>query len=736
MKYASIILDDNIDKSLDYLIPKDMENVKPGVRVEVPVKNFFRKGFVLEVKASSQIENVKPIKAVLTEELFSKDLFSLALWMAKYYSCSLSKVFRCIIPPSIKKEIKPKSQIFLSLSKTKKETLQVCQELLVKNPLQSQILELLLKSKKGLFLSDILKITNSSKSPVDSLVNKKILKATKLISDDTDLLLTHDYFRTQPKSLNKEQKEAFDKINQSLLDSKFETHLIFGVTGSGKTEVYLQAIQRALDLNKSAIMLVPEIALTSQTIERFKARFNEKIAILHHRRSQGERFDAWHKILKGEVRIVIGARSAIFCPLKNIGLIIVDEEHDSSYKQTEEAPSYHARNIAVMRGKFSHATVVLGSATPSLESYFNAISNKYILSTLPTRATQASLPHVSIVDMKSDINRNLHFSEKLLSSIKDRYDKGEQTILFLNKRGYHSFLICSRCAHVIKCPHCDISLTFHKKENILACHSCDYKTLPKKTCPVCDNPESLQYKGFGTEHVEASLKAIFPEIRTLRADKDTTTQKNSHELLFKEFKAGKADVLIGTQMIVKGLHFPSVSLVGVLNSDLALNIPDFRSSEAVFQLITQVAGRAGREDLKGEVIIQTFMPENSTILMASKQDYLSFYSSEIENRKLFEYPPFSNLIKLVFSGIDEKQTLSVSQKFREELILNLSSDMKIYPVLPSGKPKISDHYIFQFLVRGKNTPVLSEKIALVKNKFKIPSTVDLFIDVDPISTFF
>jgi len=736
MKYASIILDDNIDKSLDYLIPKEMENVKPGVRVEVPVKNFFRKGFVLEVKASSQIEHVKPIKAVLTEELFTKDLFSLALWMAKYYSCSLSKVFRCIIPPSIKKEIKPKSQIFLSLNKTKKETLQVCHELLIKNPLQSQILELLLKSKKGLFLSDILKITNSSKSPVDSLVNKKILKATKLISDDTDLLLTHDYFRTKPKSLNKEQKEAFDKINQSLLASKFETHLIFGVTGSGKTEVYLQAIQKALDLNKSAIMLVPEIALTSQTIERFKARFNEKIAILHHRRSQGERFDAWHKILKGEVKIVIGARSAIFCPLKNIGLIIVDEEHDSSYKQTEEAPSYHARNIAVMRGKFSHATVVLGSATPSLESYFNAINNKYILSTLSTRATKASLPHVSIVDMKSDINRNLHFSEKLLSSIKDRYDKGEQTILFLNKRGYHSFLICSKCAHVIKCPHCDISLTFHKKENILACHSCDYKTLPKKTCPVCDNPESLQYKGFGTEHVEASLKAIFPEIRTLRADKDTTTQKNSHELLFKEFKAGKADVLIGTQMIVKGLHFPSVSLVGVLNSDLALNIPDFRSSEAVFQLITQVAGRAGREDLKGEVIIQTFMPENSTILMASKQDYLNFYSSEIENRKLFEYPPFSNLIKLVFSGMDEKQTLSVSQKFREELILNLSSDMKIYPVLPSGKPKISDHYIFQFLVRGRNTPVLSEKICLVKNKFKIPSTVDLFIDVDPISTFF
>lgn len=734
MKYASIVLDDNIDTPLDYLIPDGLE-VRPGVRVEVPLKNFFRKGFVLEIKSSSAVANVKPIKAVLSEELISKDLFSLALWMAKYYCSSLSKVFRCMIPQSIKKEIKPKSQIFLSLNKSKKETLHFCQELLIKNPLQSQILELLLKAKKGLFLTDLLKITNSSKSPVDSLVNKKIIKSTHVLAND-DFLLSHEYFKRGPKLLNSEQQTALNKIKHSLVSAKFEVHLLHGVTGSGKTEVYLQAIQKALDLNKSSIMLVPEIALTSQTIERFKSRFDEKIAILHHRRSHGERYDAWQQILKGEVKIVIGARSAIFCPLKNLGLIIVDEEHDPSYKQSEEAPSYHGRNIAIMRGKFSSAAVVLGSATPSLESYYNAAKDKYILSTLSSRATSSPLPNVTIVDMKLENNKNSYFSEKLLSSIKSRYEKGEQTILFLNKRGYNSFLTCKSCGHVIKCPHCDISLTFHKKENILSCHSCDYKTSPQKSCPLCQNLESIHYKGFGTEHVEASLRAIFPEIRTLRVDRDTTGQKNSHERLFKEFKAGKADVLIGTQMIVKGLHFPSVSLVGVLNSDGALNIPDFRSSESIFQLITQVAGRAGREEIEGEVIIQTFMPLSPPILKASKQDYLGFYHSEIENRRLFDYPPFCNLIKLVFSGKDEKQTLQSAEQFRQNLIKNLTSDDKIHPLVPSGHAKIKDNYIFQFLIRSKKILDLSQKIAQVKNNFKLPSNVDLFIDVDPISTYF
>lgn len=740
MNYASVILDENLEKPLDYQIPEELSSkISPGVRVEVPIKNVFKKGYVFELKDKPEIEKVKPIKDVLSDELISKELFSLALFMSEYYCCSLSKILRNIVPSSIRKEIKPRFNIFLSLNSTKDETAKACAKLLQKSPQQAEILELFLKAKKGLYLSDILKITNSSKSPVDSLIKKKLLKATKISVVEESFLLDQEYFKTTAKNLSPEQKIAFEKIVSSLEKSSFETHLIHGVTGSGKTEIYLQSIQKTLDLGKSAIMLVPEIALTSQTIERFRSRFDEKIAVIHHRRSQGERNEAWHQIASGEAKIVIGARSAVFSPVKNLGLIIVDEEHDSSYKQSEESPSYHARNIAVMRGKFSNATVILASATPSLESYFNAKNNKYILSTLSSRVQSANLPEVQIINMKNEIEKNkgfTHFSEKLLSSIKERYEKGEQTMLFLNRRGYNNFLICLDCSNVIKCPHCDVALTFHKKENILSCHSCDYKIIPPKECPSCKKSNHMQYKGFGTEHVEASLKAIMPEIRTLRVDRDTTVHKNSHETLFKEFKAGKADVLIGTQMIVKGLHFPAVTLVGVLNSDGALNIPDFRSSEVVFQLITQVAGRAGRADLKGEVIIQTYMPDNQIINLASKQDFLSFYSSEIEIRKLFEYPPFTNMVKINFSGTDENETKGFAEIFRSKLIAKLPLDTKIHPLIPSGRAKLKDKYKFHFLIRGKKILLISKQISSLQSELKRPSYIDMFIDVDPTNTFF
>lgn len=740
MKFVSVILDDNLEKELDYCIPEAlMDKIYPGIRVEVPVKNSFRKGYVYEIKEKSEFEKIKPIKSILSEIVISKDLFSLAFWMSRYYCSSFSKTLKSLIPPSIRKEIKPRHSLFLTLNQSKAQTAKLCAELFLKNPTQGQILELFLKAKKGIFLSDLLKITCKSKSPVETLLKKNILKANKIISDESTLFLEYEYFKTKPKTLTEEQKKAFDKISSSLEKSLFETHLIHGVTGSGKTEIYLQAIQKALDLNKSSIMLVPEIALTSQTIERFKSRFDEKIAIIHHRRSLGERYEAWNQIIKGDAKIVIGARSAIFSPMKNLGLIVVDEEHDSSYKQSEEAPSYHARNIAVMRGKFCSATVILASATPSLESYYNAKQKKYILSTLSSRVEKAKLPNVHIVDMRNEMDQNkgfTHFSQKLLDGIKLRFERGEQTMLFLNRRGFHNFLICLNCSSVIKCPHCDLALTYHKKQNILSCHSCDFKILPLALCSKCKTSSHLQYKGFGTEHVEASLKAIIPEIRTLRVDKDTTSGKNSHDTLFKEFKAGKADVLIGTQMIVKGLHFPSVTLVGVLNSDGALNIPDFRSSEVVFQLLTQVAGRAGRAELSGEVIIQTFMPDNPIIQRAAKQDFLSFYESEIEERKMFDYPPFTNMVKINFSGEDERQTKEFAEKFRLALINKLDSDTKIHPVIPSGRAKVKDKYRFHFLIRGKKNSFISKQISLVKIEMKKPTEIDLLIDVDPSNTFF
>lgn len=419
----------------------------------------------------------------------------------------------------------------------------------------------------------------------------------------------------------------------------------------------------------------------------------------------------------------------------NLGLIIVDEEHEPSYKQTEESPCYHARDVAVMRGKLCSAAVVLGSATPSMESYHNAKTGKYRLSKLTIRADAANLPTVSLIDMRHEFDKAKGFalfSEPLLSAIEKRLKLGEQTLLFLNRRGYNTSQLCTKCSHSIVCPHCDISLTFHLGENILACHLCDYKLQPPRSCPSCGDSEGLKFKGAGTEKVERALHAIFPEARTLRLDADTTRHKGSHDLLFKQFRSGKADILIGTQMIAKGLHFPSVTLVGVLNADASLNIPDFRASEQVFQLITQVAGRSGRGALAGEVLIQTHLTDHPTILLAKEQDYEGFYAQEIEVRKLFNYPPFTHLAKITFTGTDAEKTLSAAKKLREELIRHLPGSFEIHPAIPCGHAKVKDQFRFQILIKGEKIPSFLQEI---QNKFT-QKPIRLSIDIDPLSTYF
>ena len=737
---AAVILESNIDKSLDYSIPKEMlSHIKEGMLVEVPLRGRLKKGFVISLKSHTTINKTLKINRLISKEVISKDIFKLAFWMSKYYCTSLSKIFKFIIPSSIRNEINPKYCIYISSNKTKKELIKILQDLLVskKSLKQTKAIEFLLKVKKGILLTDLLSKTNLTRSPIDSLVRKKVFISKKVLADETDILKNAEFFQTKPKKLNNDQKVSLDKIVESVKKNKFETHLIFGITGSGKTEIYLQAIEQTLALNKTAIMMVPEIALTSQTIERFRSRFKEKIAVLHSKKSSGEKNIAWKSIHTGEAKIVIGARSCIFCPIQNIGLIIIDEEHDSSYKQTEEAPTYNAKHLAIMRAKYVDATVVLASATPSIESYYNALKNKYILSTLPKRVGKATLATVKVINMTNEIKKSKsYFSLDLLKAIEKRCEKGEQTLLFLNRRGYNTSLHCLDCSYVFKCKHCDITLTYHKKDNLLACHLCGYKSHVHKNCPSCNSSEYIKYKGFGTEHIQSALHAIFPNIRTIRVDRDTTGSKNSHETYFKQFRAGKADVLIGTQMIVKGLHFPSVTLVGILNTDGALNIPDFRSTETVFQLITQACGRSGRAELSGEVIIQTYMPQNEAIGFAAKQDYLSFYNLEIENRKAFDYPPFSQIAKIAISSSDEQKAKYFAEKFRDKLINNLSSNYKIHPVLPSGRAKVKDVFRFQFLIRGKKMIYLTEIINKTKKELILPSRVNLFIDIDPISTFF
>ena len=739
MSIAEVVLDTALERPLDYSIPATCPPLKVGMRVEVPLRGKTAKGTILALKEKSPFSKIKPlIKALGEEPLISDDLFQLTLWISKYYSTPLSKVFKTVLPPSLRDEKKThKMQSFVKPLLSLNALRETCEALRRANPAQAKVLDLLLHAPKGLFLTEILERAKVTQSPVKTLVKKEILRMQE-VKVDRSPVFEHDFFPTKPKKLHPEQQKSLDEILKT--ENTFATHLIHGVTGSGKTEVYLQAIQHVLDRGQGVIYLVPEIALTSQTIERFKGRFGgEQIAILHHRLSDGERFDAWHRIKAGSAKIIIGARSAIFSPVTKLGMIIVDEEHESSYKQSEEMPKYHARDVAVVRGKLANCPVVLGSATPSIESYHNALAGKYHLHTLKWRADQAQLPTVNIVDMKREYEKAggyTLFSQPLIEGIEQRLAKGEQTLLFLNRRGYHTSAQCPKCAYVETCPHCDLSLTFHRGAQILSCHLCDFRKPPPKECPSCQAEGPLKFKGAGTEMVERALHALFPDVRSLRLDADTTRHKGSHEKLFKQFRSGKADVLIGTQMIAKGLHFPLVTLVGVMGLDGSLNIPDFRASENAFQLLTQVAGRSGRGELAGDVLIQTHLPEHVTIGHASRQDYETFYAEEIQVRQLFGFPPFNHLVKFSFSAATLRICEEVAKAFRQKLIETLPSGVEIHPVIPCGYAKIKGKHRFQCLIKTEKIQQILSSIERLRAQSKMPRDVRLSIDVDPLSTFF
>ncbi len=740
-KYASVILEVSIDKSLDYGIPDAlMPELRVGMRVEVPLRGRMQEGYVTSIKDKPDFTPVKPIRKILSSvELITPDLFELALWMARYYCAPLRQIFKVMVPSSLRGNASAKEQLYVTRNKTREQLADYCRENRDKLQAQIKVLDVMLQVTKGILLSELLEATDGSKSPVDTLVKKGLLTVANMQIDRSPLE-NQEYFKTKPKVFTEEQQIAFKSISNTLDQNIFGVHLVHGVTGSGKTEIYLQAIEKALNANKSSIMLVPEISLTGQTIERFRSRFEGNIAILHHRLSQGERFDEWHKIQRGDAKIVIGARSAVFSPVVNLGLIIVDEEHENSYKQSEEAPCYHARDMAIMRGKLTGSAVILGSATPSLESYYNAKNGKYHLSTLLQRAASASMPAVKIIEMKHEYTKAkgfTNFSEALLDGIKKRQEVGEQSILFLNRRGFHTSLLCQECGVSVRCIQCDLALTFHKGESSLRCHLCNYEvTPPPKCCPSCKNENPMKFKGVGTEQIERSLHAIFPEMRTIRIDADTTRHKGSHQRLLREFATGKADVLIGTQMIAKGLHFPQVTLVGVLNSDATLNLPDFKASEMAFQLITQVSGRSGRGTMPGEVLIQTCMPEDQTIIHASKCDFLSFYADEISSREMFNYPPFSQMVKVGFSGLEEKLVLNFAEHIRLQLAQRLPKTFETNPTVPCGYAKIKNRYRYQFLARGPSVYPINRTMEALMQTIKLPRDLHMTIDVNPTSTYF
>lgn len=737
--FATVLLDKGIDKPLEYKIPQNLiEKVRMGSRVLVPLRSREVKGTVLLKHGDELFPDPHSIQDVLVEEShISQDLFDLATWISKYYATPLRKVLLTMVPSTMRKEMKPPTEKWIlpgvSLVKLK-EYLELHRHKYAK---QCEVIDHILEMPKGINQKDLLAKPHISRASIQSLVKKGIL-SEKEMEIDFFPFSEEEFLNPGKKTLNDEQRQAYQSVIESLEKDSFATHLIHGITGSGKTEIYLQAMDHARNLGKDVILLVPEIALTSQTIERIKSRFSEKIAILHHRLSDRERFSSWQKMQSGEIHIVIGARSAIFSPMPNVGLIIIDEEQETAYKQTEEMPCYHARDIAIIRAKFANATVVLGSATPSLESYNNALNGKYQLHKLTKRAGHAEDPTITIINMQSEhekANSSL-FSNPLLQGIKSRIEKGEQTLLFLNRRGFFSCQKCEACDEVIKCKHCDLTLTYHKEENILSCHLCGYTLSPVPTiCPACHAENAFKYRGPGTEQVQRALHKIFPDIRTLRMDRDTTKKKKSHDLIFKEFRSGKADVLIGTQMIAKGLHFPSVTLVGVIYADSGLMIPDFRAQESCYQLLTQVAGRSGRGHLPGEVIFQTSHPDHLVIQSAAHGNYHDFFTAEMGNRELFSFPPFVQVVKILFSGFNEKRTEKEIDAFYRSCIRQIPGQFTLYPPSPCGYTRVKGKYRFQFLIKGPRGIALSAILARIYQDSKKVNGINILIDIDPISTF-
>lgn len=541
----------------------------------------------------------------------------------------------------------------------------------------------------------------------------------------------HDFPMTQPFALNDEQAHAVERIVAAETNRDATTFLLEGITGSGKTEVYLQSIAQILAKGKTAMMLVPEIALTPQMVQRFKSRFGKAVAVLHSGLSQGEKYDEWRKIERGESQVVVGARSAVFAPLENIGLIIIDEEHEATYKQ-DEAPRYHARDLAIWRSQYHHCPVVLGSATPSLESRARGQKNRYELLFLTKRAHEAAkLPDVTIVDLKDEYTQKNTgtFSRLLQEKIADRLVKKEQIVLLLNRRGYSSFMMCRDCGYVQECPNCDISLTLHMDVRKMACHYCGHQEAIPNKCPDCQSPK-IRYYGTGTQKVEEELQTLYPSARILRMDVDTTRKKGAHERILKTFEEQKADILLGTQMIAKGLDFPNITLVGVLNADTALNLPDFRSSERTFQLLTQVSGRAGRGEKSGEVIVQTFNPDHHSIVLAQAQDYETFYRHEMRLRHQSGYPPYYFTVKISASHPSEEVAAKKMYQIAEKLKNGLSPNSQILGPIPSGVARIKNRYHYQLILKYKQEPQLHQMLREILETSQVDQRQNLFVAID------
>ncbi|MCP5538275.1 MAG: primosomal protein N' [Akkermansiaceae bacterium] len=731
MPAARVLIDGPSELVFDYAIPEGMD-AKPGCRVKIPLRNRASTGTILDItEEMPQNFDLRPIDTLIDPEpLITPHLLNLGKWMADYYGSPMELVMRALLPEAVRQESNSeKTRKIVVL--TRKPDEEAMAKLAKRAQRQHVIISLLEAAGGQMALKDLGggAVTASVKA-----LEKQGLVEFKEEAVRRDPDEGEEFLEDKPLVLNPGQTVAMEHVLAQINEPQ-KPMLMHGVTGSGKTEVYLQAAQHCVDAGKSVLILLPEISLTPQTVQRFKSRFasiQDQVAVLHSHLSQGERFDEWHRIRSGKARIVIGARSAVFAPLTNLGIIIVDEEHENSYKQ-DSAPRYHGRDLAVLRGHLEQCAVLLGSATPSLESFHNTETGKYHLLTLEERADGQSLPIIRIVDMRIEGKKHKGgpaiLSDPLRGRMEAKLAEGEQVILFLNRRGFARSLQCPGCGHVCECRHCALPLTYHRAEERLICHMCGHQAITPKKCPECGDP-SIRFQGYGTEQVEGVLKKVFPLARLARIDTDTMRRKNALRDTLQKFRQRKIDIIIGTQMIAKGLHFPNVTLVGVLNADLGLHIPDFRAGERTFQLLTQVAGRAGRGELEGEVIVQTFTPHSPSIQYARHHDFNGYADQELEFRKQFGYPPYTHCAVIQTRSTHERRAEFTLQNLYQRLKATLPSGMVLHEPLPAALTKAHGQYRFQLMMLGVSARQLSRHINQILAQTPPPEDVTIVFDMD------
>ena len=783
-----------IDRPFDYAIPKEVEVLaEPGMRVKVPFGNRKVLGFITKIKETSEFDpkRLKPIHELMdVVPVLNEELLKMAQWMKEQTVCFEIDALQVMVPAALRakyekrfvlnaplEEIAAPLRIYFEkrpfvrlqdavdiYSLLKKEMdkgtiiadTDIQQQTAVKKvriihitdsiekleaieiranaKQQLKLMDFFLKyAGRSIESSQLQKEAGVSLPTIYSLVEKGAAQISNMESYRDPKLLT-EIEQKSSLQLTGAQQIAFDSIEHALNTPK--TFLLHGITGSGKTEIYLQTIDQVLKQGKEAIMLVPEISLTPQMTIRFKERFGDQVAVLHSGLSAGEKYDEWRKIQRAEVKVVVGARSAIFAPFQNLGLIILDEEHESSYKQ-DDSPRYHARDMAIWRSEYHNCPVILGSATPSLESYARAQKGVYELLVLEKRAKNQPLPDVHIVDMREELrtgNRSM-FSVQLADAIRDRLEKKQQTVLFLNKRGYSSFVLCRDCGTVMQCPNCDISLTYHRSSETMKCHYCGYDERVPKTCPECES-EHIRFFGTGTQKVEEELAKVVPEARVLRMDVDTTRNKGAHEKILSAFGDGKADILLGTQMIAKGLDFPNITLVGVLSADTTLHLPDFRAAEKTYQLLTQVSGRAGRDILPGMVFVQSYTPDHYAVTLAKDQLYEPFYEQEMAMRRASGYPPYYFVVNIQFTHEDLMTVAEYADQTVRYLKSHLSPNTLIIGPSASLIARVNNRYRYQCLIKYKKEPKLTDtmqQLIKIHRTEWLKKGATLSIDMNPTS---